>query len=198
MAIVITSEPANEPLTADDNAKLHMRVDVTEDDELINLYIKAARKYIEQAAKRTFITQTIRYSLDKWPDDNKIYLPRPPLQSVSSIVYLDEDGTSTTWSSSNYIVDSDSEPGRVALAASQTWPATTLYPVNAIRITYIAGYGDDATDVPETWRQAIRLLTGHWYENREAALLTGAVPKAIPFAVESLINVDPNFVFENR
>ncbi|NIP96559.1 MAG: phage gp6-like head-tail connector protein, partial [Akkermansiaceae bacterium] len=41
--------------------------------------------------------------------------------------------------------------------------------------------------VPETTRQAIRLLVGHWYENREAISTSGAVPKEVPLGVQALL-----------
>ena len=55
---------------------------------------------------------------------------------------------------------------------------------------FVAGYGDEELDMPETTVQAIRLLVGHWYENREAVSSTGAIPKEVPFGVMSLLWLD--------
>lgn len=180
---VLTSAPATEPVTTAE-AKSHLRVDIDDDDTLIAGMIEAARDYFEEAARRALITQTWRLNLDAWPAGNEIELPRSPLQSVSSIVYLDEDGDSTTWSSSAYIVDADSEPGRVVLAHGQSWPSGGLYPANPIRITFVAGYGD-ADDVPEKFKHAIKLLVGHWYEHREA--YGDGLVREVPMALQSLI-----------
>lgn len=188
LVLAQTSAPAVEPLSLDE-AKLHLRVDIGDDNELITALIVAARQYVEGATNRALISQTWRLSLDYWPYANCIRLPKPPLQSVTSLVYLDEDGNQTTWDASNYIVDTDSEPGRLVLADDASWPSLTLYPSNPIRVTYVAGYGDEGSDVPEHLRLALKLLIGHWYENREAIVSTGAVPKEIPLAVESLINL---------
>lgn len=190
MILKQTAAPASEPVTTDE-AKSHVRVDISDDDTLIDSLIASARDTIEKLARRALITQTWRLSLDNWPDGDAIELPRPPLQSVSSITYTESDGTVNTWDTSGYIVDTDSEPGRVVLAYGESWPSVTLYPAAAIKITFVAGYGDEAGDVPEPWKQAIKLLVAHWYENREP--IQAGKMEQIPFAVDSLIHMDRNY-----
>ena len=60
--------------------------------------------------------------------------------------------------------------------------------MNPIEITYVCGYGY-GDSVPQRWKQAVLLLAGHWFENREATV-AGTTVRTIPFAVESLINLD--------
>ena len=188
-ALVLVTAPASEPVVLSE-MKSHLRVDLADDDALITGLISAAREYVEGAARRALVTQTWRLSLPGWPEDDEIGLPRPPLQSVSSLVYVDVDGAQTTWPSSNYIVDIDSQPGRLVLAPNISWPSVTLYPVNPVQITFVAGYGSGL--VPTHYLQAIRLLVGHWYENREATD-AGQPVREIPLAVESLLWLDRNF-----
>jgi uncharacterized phiE125 gp8 family phage protein len=185
-----TGAPAVEPISTDE-AKSQIRVDIADDNTLIDTEIAAAREFLEQAMRRAFITQTWRLSLSAWPAGNEIEIPRPPLQEVSSIVYTDSDGNPTTWSTEAYIVDTDSEPGRVVLAYGESWPSVTLSPANPIQITFVAGYGDAADDVPEFIKQAITLLLAHWYENREA--ISEGLLREIPLGVESLIWLDRVF-----
>lgn len=185
MIIKQTAAPAVEPVSLTE-AKSHLRVDISDDDDYISGLIKSAREYIEGATRQALITQTWRLSLDAWPEGNEITIPKPPLQSVTSIIYKDSDGNSTTWSTSAYIVDSDSEPGRVVLAYGQSWPSVTLYPANPIQITFKAGYGDAASSVPQHLIHAIKFLVAHWYENREPVTV-GAVARDVPLAVDSLI-----------
>ncbi len=192
MVLKLVTPPASEPVTLAE-AKIHLRVDITDDDDYITSLILTARITVELSVWRSLISQTWRYSLDSWPEGNEILLSNPPLQSVSGIVYFLSDGSSPTWAASNYLVDTDSEPGRVVLAYGVNWPGGTLRPLNPIQITYIAGYGDAATDVLAIYRQAMLLLIGHWYENREPVLTTGAVPKELPLAVQSLLWLDRNF-----
>ena len=102
------------------------------------------------------------------------------------IRYYDTDDTEATFSSDNYFADTKSEPGRIALNYGASWPSTTLRPVNGVCIIFVAGYGN-AADVPQYIKNAMLLLIGHWYENREGAAIPSVVPKEIPFGVEALL-----------
>jgi uncharacterized phiE125 gp8 family phage protein len=187
---LLITPPAVEPVSLDE-AKLHLRVDGQEEDDLITGYLTAAREVCEDESRRAFITQTREAVLDCWPAAPWIALPRSPLQSVVSIKYTDSQGVEHTWPSSEYIVDTASSPGRVRLAYGKWWPWATLQPGTAIRVRYVAGYGDDAADVPQKYRQAIKLLVGHYYENREAVTAQVRFNLApIPLGVRSLLMVD--------
>ena len=56
--------------------------------------------------------------------------------------------------------------------------------MNAVNVTFVAGYGG-ASAVPSSFKQAIQLLAGHWYENREA--VSEVAFKEVPFAVTCLL-----------
>lgn len=186
MSIKVVTPPASEPVVLAD-AVLHCRIDGTDENALVTALIVAAREYCEKYSGRAYITQTIRASFDSWPSF-PIRLPRPPLAAVSSIKYYGEDNTEYTLDAANYYADTDSEPGRIALASGISLPATTLRDINAVQVTYTAGYGNAAA-VPQRVKQAMLLLIGYWYENREAAAL-GKVSSEITFAVHSLLGLD--------
>lgn len=188
MSLRVYSEPSEEPVSLVE-AKLHCRVDIDEDDLLISGLITTAREMAEMTSGRALITQTLDLYLEEWPEDEFISLPRPPLQSVTSVVYTDEDGTEQTLSTDDYSVDTHSEPGRVALKAGKSWPSDSLQSGSPIRVRYVAGYGT-VNLVPQRYKQAILLLVGHWYENRENVLTSGAMPKNIPMAAEALLWID--------
>lgn len=194
MTRTLVTRPAVEPISLTE-AKLHLRVDISNDDSLIQALILAAREMTEDILRRALITQTWDCILDEFPDGDEIVLPLPPLQSVASITYKDQDGDESTFSADDYIVNTDAEPGKVVLAYGASWPSTSLYPTGAVTVQFVAGYGDASTDVPQKYRQAMLLLIAHWYENREAIATTGAVPKEIPLAVESLLWLDRNMGF---
>jgi len=181
-----------EPLSLAD-VKLHLRVDDDTEDELINSLITTAREYCEGFQRRAYLTQTQELWLDSFPSAGYIKLSLPPLQSVTHIKYYGTDDTEYTFTPDDYFVDIKNEPGRVSLGYGKTWPSTTLRPANGVNIEYVAGYGDAASDVPEKVRQAMLLLISHWYENREAVALTGAIPKEIPLSVEALLWQDRCF-----
>lgn len=185
--ITIVTAPVNEPVTVLD-AKAQSRVDITDDDDLIYAQIVAARELCELQARRAFVTQTLAVTLDAWPANGIIELPRPPLQSVTSIKYTDEDGNQSTFASSNYIVDTANN--RVVLKSSATWPSDVLQRVAAILVTFVAGYSTSA-DVPTIYKQAILLTIGHWYENREAVVVERGVNiQELPIGVNRLLGID--------
>lgn len=193
MALKLVTGPAVEPISLA-TAKVNLRVDVDDDDTFISGLIVTARRYVEAVSARALISQTWDYVLDDWPD-SPFTIPRPPLQSITSIKYVDEDGVEGTVDSGDYVVDTFSEPGRVALASDASWPSDTLQPIAGVRIRFVAGFGDEAADVPETYTKAMDLLIGHWYENREAVATSGAVPKQLALAVDALLWLDRNVEF---
>jgi uncharacterized phiE125 gp8 family phage protein len=185
---VITSA-TTEPLTLEE-AKLHLKVETDADDSLITSLITAARETAEIFTGRALASQVLEYILDGFPAESEtIYIPRPPLEEVESIKYRDYEGNETVWDSSNYIVDADSMPARVTLAYGKYFPDFTPYPVSSVRIRYTAGYksgGPDSLKIPEEIKQALKLLIGHFYENRESVVV-GTVANKVPFSVEALL-----------
>jgi len=187
MPLTLVTAPTVEPVTVTD-IKSHLRIDTADDDTLLGVYITVARKWCEKFQNRAYITQTWNLILDDFPDGDVIEIPLPPLQSVSSITYYDTDDTAYTFSTDNYMVDTDSEPGRVVLKYAKTWPSITLRPANAVVIQFIAGYGGAASDVPEHIIHAIKMLVGHLYENRENTDIRNIVE--VPFGVKALLWAD--------
>lgn len=166
MITTIHTAPAVEPVTVAE-AKAHLRIEdeFTADDAYITALLLAAREHVEQITSRKLITQTWTLKLDRWPTADRIKLPFGNLQSVTSVVYLDEDGTSTTWGSAEYIVE-PGDPGLVVLADGYTWPVSDLYPVHPIRVLFTCGYGL-AVSVPAALKHAIKILVSDYYEHRE-------------------------------
>jgi uncharacterized phiE125 gp8 family phage protein len=180
----VTSEPAAEPISTAD-AKTHLRVTGSGDDTYIDTLVKMARRHVERVCGLSLITQTRALRLDAFPCEDAIELPYGPLQSVSSVAYLDSDGTSQTWSSSNYRADIYSLPPRVALAYGVTWP-TTRGVSHSVTVTYIAGYGAAGSSVPADIIHAMKLIVGHLYETREQTS-AGFELKEIPMGAAALL-----------
>lgn len=171
------------PVTLDE-AKLHLRVVTTTEDQYINALCLAATAYAEKFQNRTFVSRERVMVLDKFP--TVIRPLHPPLVSVTSIVYVDTNGDDQTLASSNYRIDVVTEPGRITTAYNVSWPDIRMV-TNAITITYLAGYGKAAA-VPDNVKHAIKLLVGHMYEHREAASETEL--KIVPIAVRDLLWID--------
>ena len=64
--LALISPPAIEPLALAD-AKLHLKVDFTDDDTLISALITAAREYAETFTGKSFITRSYELYLDHFP-----------------------------------------------------------------------------------------------------------------------------------
>jgi uncharacterized phiE125 gp8 family phage protein len=195
MSLLLVTAPATEPVSLDE-AREHLRMldDDVFDDVYIGALIKAARRDVEHFLQRALITQTWDLYLDELCG-GQIILPYPPLQSVTSLSYKATDYGSTAvytdWAATNYVVDTVSQPGRIALAYGIIWPV--IYrEVQAVKVRFVAGYGD-AESVPEHIKQAILLKIGDLYEHRggdENKIDIAAVGNPVDRAIESLLYSD--------
>lgn len=176
------------PVVTLEEAKLHLRVEHDAEDSLIASYIAAATEHAEVYQLRSLMERTWRLSLSRFPSGGRIIrLPRPPLRSVTSIVYIAPDGSEQTLDAEHYGHATD---GRVFLA-TDAWPRTARQE-DAVRITYVAGYGEGG-DAPQATRMAILLLAGHFYENRESVTVGTGPTFKLPMSTEYLLY--PNRTF---
>lgn len=185
MALILQTAPASEPVTAAE-AKAHLRVTTSDDDTYISTLIIAARRHVETITRRALINQTWDYFLDCFPGSDKIVIPLPRLSSVTTVKYTDKDNVQNTLTASKYIVDTNNEPGQIVLAYGESWPSFTPRPVNAVEVRFVAGYGSSAASVPEGIKQAMLLLIGHWFENRESINI-GNIVTEIPETTNALL-----------
>jgi uncharacterized phiE125 gp8 family phage protein len=195
MPYVQTVAPSVEPVDLP-TAKLHLRVDFSDDDTLITMLISAARRYAESYCGRSFITQQWNLVLDSFPGPSQIGVPygqkysipghaiqieRGPVQSVQSITYLAMDGSTQTMPSTDYIADLVSAPPRITPVFGKIWPIP-MPQIAAVSVKFTAGYGDTAAQVPEGIRHWILMRTNTLYENREeVAILGRGKVEALPF-----------------
>ena len=139
-SLYLKTAPVTEPVTTAE-AKLHLRVDITDDDTLIANLVAAARRWIEDVTGIRMVTQTWNYYLDEFPDDSsEIKLPIGPVASLTSIKYTDTADTVTTWAATNYRSDLVSLPARIVLRYAAYWPTADLKEANGIDIEFVCGY----------------------------------------------------------
>lgn len=189
MGLKLVTPPASYPVTVSD-LKDHLRVDFTDDDDLIEAILQAAIAAAEEYTGRSFIDQTWDYYLDAFPDEGKdIELPNPPLIEVTGLYYRDTAGDEQEYSASNYLVDETGQKARIALAYGQSWP-TIQERINAIRVRFRAGYlkpdSPDAAYVPFDIKAAIKLIAGTLYEHRESVVI-GQIATVVPMSAEFLL-----------
>lgn len=181
MSLTLVTGPATEPLTVAE-AKTHLRIDSADRDSEIEAMIKEVRDHVERVTNRALITQTWEQSFRGF--SNVMTLWKAPLQSVTSITYVDDDGATQTLSTDVYQVDTRHTPGRVLLAYGQTWPSVRDQENNVI-VQYVAGYATTA-DVPLSIKRAMKLLLGHYSENAEAVNV-GNIINEFPMGVQALL-----------
>jgi uncharacterized phiE125 gp8 family phage protein len=165
MSLKQITAPSTNPVDSA-TVKLHLRVIGTTEDTLIDLYTLAAVSALDGPdglIGRALMTQTWDFALDSFPS-TEIKIPLPPLQSVTSIKYLDTSGVEQTLSSARYYVDTASMPGWVVVDADG-WPET-YDSANAVTIRFVAGYASAAL-VPAALRAALLLHIGDLFENRQ-------------------------------
>lgn len=162
----IITPPTTEPVELA-QVKSHCRVDGNDDDSLLTMLIAVARASAEHRTGRQLITATYDLVLSAFPSgDAAIRVPVPPLQSVTSIAYIDTTGATQTLNASKYVVDTVSAPGRISPAYGESWPATRS-DYNAVTIRFIAGYGANASAVPTPIKQWMLMQIATLYAQRE-------------------------------
>lgn len=184
MSLFRITDASVEPLSLAE-ARHHLRVDHSVDDAEISAMVTAARQSAESYTRRAFIEQTWKLTLDRFPCW-EIMLPRPRLQSIEEITYIDSQGAEQTLSPSLYRAALLSEPGRLTPAYNQSWPSTREI-TDAVTIEFIAGYGSTAAEVPAPIVQAIKLMLGLYYTNRSSVAI-GTIAAEIPQSAQFLLN----------
>lgn len=184
MAHRLITAPTIEPVSLAE-AKLHCRVDTTDEDASFTRWIQGAREQAEHLTERSLLPQTWEWTQDRFGyyrligmenflpnpgsrvpfEATRIDLPRPPVTAVTWVKYLDSAGVTQTLDPSFYVADIDNEPGGITLAPGKSWPVTWNVP-NAVRVRYTAGY-PDAASVPANIKNFILLLVGTLYKFRE-------------------------------
>lgn len=188
----VTVTPASGDVISTANAKAHLRVEHDAEDSYIASLVAVAVEHVQTQTGRQLLTATYDISFDRFPAGAEPQLlPLAPLQSVSQIVYVDTSGAATTINSASiaadYRVVTGTEPGQIAPAYGNVWPYAADVPA-AVRYRIVCGYGT-ASDVPDQILHAVRLLVGHWYENREDVVvgtITSNIPRGVGVLLESM------------
>jgi uncharacterized phiE125 gp8 family phage protein len=130
---------------ADAKAQLRIDADDTAFDTQLSIWIAGITAEAEHATGRAFVNRPMRVTLDAFPDAIRL---SAPTFSVESVKFVDVDSQDQLLDAADYYADTVTEPGYVVPATGTAWPATATR-VNAVAVDYTAGYGPDATTVPE-------------------------------------------------
>src|SRR5262245_64852677 len=132
MSLALVTGPATEPISVAE-AKAWARVDQQLDDVIIAGLITSVRQQFDGKDAwfaRALLTQTWDFVLDRFPGpppSNASYaieVPLPPLQSVTSVTYLDGTGAPIVLAQTEYVVDTVSVPVGIVRVFGNVWAKT--------------------------------------------------------------------------
>ena len=186
MMLTRESAPAAEPIALAD-VKDQLRIDGNDEDTILGRLIDVAIAYVDArgALGRAMITQS--WAQHFYMPVDRVRIEMLPFQSLTSVQYYDLDGALQTATLSDYEVVGAENEKWLRPKEGKVWPSTDDRP-DAIKVTYVAGYGNAATDVPETIRHALLMLVTHWFERREPSSEKALAD--IPWGVEALLNIE--------
>ena len=182
-----------------DDAKAHVRVDSSDDDQYLTTLISVGRQWAEEYTQRSILVTGWRYYRDSFiseilparpsiyfestyysaPRRTNIYssssiieIPRPVLNSVTEIKYYDTDNTEQTLvEDTDFLVNTTPDYLFGNVEPINNWPST-FNRKNAAWIDFNAGW--TAADVPPDIRHAILILITELYEMRQDSI-TGTI-----------------------
>lgn len=188
----LVTDVVAEPVTLAD-LKAHLRIDMTDDDAVVAGMGVAARRLVEEYTGRRLMPRTEQLLLDSFPPCRQIMIPAAPVSAIGPLTYYDDANNPTVYPSANYITDFSGPIGMLVLKYGMIWPilGSNRRPVNVATVDFSSGYAS-AAQVPEPLTLAIKMLTGHFYENREATSMLDV--KEVPLGMRHLM--DPYKVVE--
>lgn len=167
-------------------------VNTTANAELLQ-WITAARQDFELRTQICCLTQTIDVTFAHFPFDRTlITIPFRPLQSITTITYVDSSGVTQTLDPLTYDVDAPVGPsalqGRVMLKyGTFYWPFPPAMSVlNGVTLRCVCGFGT-AAQVPANIKALQKLLIGNWWVNREAGQIIRGTADKLPYGLDYLL-----------
>lgn len=198
------------------HAQLRIPSSFTSDDDYITSLIPIARRFFEQRSHLCLINQQWTIFMDGWDDHQmtnvgnwgggnnfytgytlspvtiyndsykycKIRLPHGPVSSVLAVEYVDQSQTLQTWDMSNYDA-SLGNPAFIYLLQNQVYPVVASQ-ADTVQISYVAGYGTEASDVDPLAIEGILLIVERLYEFRGLSHDSSLTP--VPIGLDDLIS----------
>ena len=182
MTPILLSGPTEEPVSIA-QARQWLKIDTSDEDDLIGGLITSARLMIEATTRRMLMTQSWRLLLDQWPRGIVYQLPLAPVLSVNGVRLIDALGNPHPLPELLYWLQASSEKPRLIF---NTAPPSPERAAGGIEIDVTVGYGPRRDDVPAPLRQAICMLTAAWFEDR-GDTLSDASREPLPPRVAALV-----------
>lgn len=194
--VSVATAPTVEPVTLAE-AREHCRLVASgspeshPDDDFLTRAIKAARQMAENFTGRAFVETQYTWRFDRFTSSRiELSLPVGPGRSVDSISYVDDDGTTQTFT--DFVLVATDTGGRLAPTTLKSWP-DSRGSLGDVTITFKAGYAptsdsppDYRANVPADIKNAILFAVGHMYTNR-SSVEVDVNPEKVPMAFEHML-----------
>ena len=181
MTYVLTTPPIAEPLALAE-VKAHLRLDDGQEDLLLGSLIRTAREFLEKETSLCLMEQHWRLYLDQWPADGIIRIARTPVRAIETVTVYDGNGLPSQVSLQDHLLDAEGRPARLWLR-NRPEPGRAL---NGIEIEFSAGFGEAATEVPDSLKRAMLIHIGHMFAFR-GVVSPDQQPAGIPDGYERLV-----------
>jgi hypothetical protein len=188
VSLITDVASGDEPLANDDGVLSKIDLGSPEDSAeraFVDGVFVAARKAVEAIIHRPIGTQTFEYGMTGFPCGGYVIeLPKAPMQSLLSVAYRKDDGTTVTLyeaaspvvEPTTFVIETGCQPGALFLKSGNSWPTDILMNGFPVKIRFTAGIDP----VPADLLQYLRLIFGFFYENRELAPDAGTVRANLP------------------
>lgn len=184
-----TTEPADTPISVAD-AKGNQRVGHSTEDAVFEALIEAAVSHLDGYSGilgRCMVTSSWEQDFEGWPADSCLRLPLPDVAAETvEITYRDEDDVEQTLPADQYEVLEDARGACITFRKAFSAPALFDDTRRPVTVAFNAGYGDPE-DVPAALKQALKLIVGDLYENRENTVVGDVRVTQMPIAADRLI-----------
>ena len=156
-------------------AKKQLKLDATStvEDDILQGYIDAAIEVVENYTSTSVNQQKYKFALASFTET--FAFMRSPVVSIDSVKYYDVSDTLITLASEKYeLRQVDKYQSEIFFNDYDNIPTVSTTKSQPVEISVTTGY--DATTLPKAIKQAILLLIGSFYENRQDTV--EALPKA--------------------
>lgn len=162
MQAYILAGPAVEPVPLAE-AKAHLRLDGSDEDDLVASLVTAARHAVEAATRLRLVQQTWRVVLDAWPEGRVVRLPLAPVAAIAAVRVVPASGPAATLAPGLSRLDGSADPPRAIVDAAAPEPGAAF---GGVELDLVCGFGPAASDVPAPLRLAILRLAARWFADR--------------------------------
>jgi len=179
---VLITPPTDAPVSLAEVKRQCRAEDFTDDDALLESLIPVAVSHLDGwtgIMGRCLINQTWALTFDGFVAD-RLRLPFD-VRSITTINYVNAAGTSAELSSAVYVLRRDHLGPYVDLKLNQSWPSTDAS-AESVTVTFVAGFGSEASNVPANIRAACLLIVSVLYDARgDSEKAAGALQSTFTF-----------------